>query len=293
MNEENAYSRRQRARELRSQLNDQEIVEFTLPRVVDIVPPVDLFLAESSCTSDIFQKLVSFRKQICLRFPQLKTFFYSSLSPSYQNPKETFIDMVLQIKSNCCQWLLEIEDGSLVKESLMPMVFKREHSAFKEFSCGIVGSFGISQRETKDVLRNKWGKTIKKVIGINPILRKGAIFRNLHDTRKELLEKFGLTFNEFGEVVAGYIDIKKYITLFLSQPEVQSAVITPNNNIIIMYYTDGFPWMKWSHHFTGETSVRVRIIEPYNLLSTVLTAALWLGNDDYYTTRQCAGAVYE
>ena len=42
-----------------------------------------------------------------------------------------------------------------------------------------------------------------------------------------------------------------------------------------------------------KTSVRVKIIEPYNLLSTVLTAALWLGNDDYDTIRQCAGAVYE
>ena len=91
----------------------------------------------------------------------------------------------------------------------------------------------------------------------------------------------------------GYIDIKKYITVFLSQPGVQSAVTTPNNNIIIMDYTDGFPWLKWSRHFTGETSVRVKIIEPYNLLSTVLTAALWLGNDDYDTIRQCAGTVYE
>ena len=168
----------------------------------------------------------------------------------------------------------------------MPMVFEREHSAFKEFSSGIVASFGISQRETQDVLRNKWRKTIEQVIGINPILSKGEILRNLHDTRKELLEKIELTFNKFGEVVVGYIDIKKHITLFLSQPGVQSAVTTPNNIIII-------PWLKWSRHFTGETSVRVRIIEPYNLLSTVLTAALWLGNDDYYTTRQCAGAVYE
>ena len=90
----------------------------------------------------------------------------------------------------------------------------------------------------------------------------------------------------------GYIDIKKDITLFLSQPGVQSAVTTPNNNIIIMDYTDGFPWLKWSRHFTGETNVRVKIIEPHNLLSAVLTAALWLGNDDYYTIRQCTGAVY-
>ena len=143
----------------------------------------------------------------------------------------------------------------------MPMVFEREHSAFKEFSSGIVASFGFSQRETQDVLRNKWGKTIEQVIGINPILSEGEILRNLHDTRKELLEKIELTFNKFGEVVVGYIDIKKYITLFLSQPGVQSAVTTPNNNIIIMDYTDEFPWLKWLRHFTEETSVRVRIIE--------------------------------
>ena len=91
----------------------------------------------------------------------------------------------------------------------------------------------------------------------------------------------------------GYIDIKKDITLFLSQPGVQSTVPKSNNNIIIMDYTDGFPWLKWSRHFTGETSVRVKITEPYNLLSTVLTVALWLGNDDYDTITKCAGAVYE
>jgi len=52
-----------------------------------------------------------------------------------------------------------------------------------------------------------------------------------------------------------------------------------------MDYTDGFPWLKWSRHLTGETSVRVKLAEPHNLLSTVLTGALWLGNDDYETTR--------
>lgn len=91
----------------------------------------------------------------------------------------------------------------------------------------------------------------------------------------------------------GYVDIQKYMTLFLSQLGVQSTVTTPNNHIIITDYTDGFPWLKWLCHFTGETSVRVKIIERYSLLSTVLTVALWLGNDDYNTVKACAGAVYE
>ena len=142
-------------------------------------------------------------------------------------------------------------------------------------------------------MRNKWGKTTEKVIGVNPILSKDDIFDKLKDTRQELLEKTGLTFNEFAEVVVGYVDIEKYITLFISYSGVQSAITARNSSIIIMDYTDGFPWLKWSRRFTGETSVRVKIIEPYNLLSTVLTVALWLGNDDYDTVKKCAGAVYE
>ena len=58
-------------------------------------------------------------------------------------------------------------------------------------------------------------------------------------------------------------------------------------------YTDGFPWLKWSCHFTGETSVRVKLIESYIFLSVILTVALWLGNDDYETTKKCGHAVYK
>ena len=140
---------------------------------------------------------------------------------------------------------------------------------------------------SQDILRNKWGRTI------DCILSKDETFDKLNDTRQELLEKIGLTFNELGEVVVGYVDIEKYLTLFISQSGVQSAITAPNSSIIIMDYIDSFPWLKWSHHFTGEISVRVKIIEPYNLLSTVLTVSLWLGNDDYDTVKECAGAVHE
>ena len=60
-----------------------------------------------------------------------------------------------------------------------------------------------------------------------------------------------------------------------------------------MDYTDGFPWLKWSRHFTGETSVRVKLIESYIFLTTILTVALWSGNDDYETTKKCGHAVYK
>jgi len=122
---------------------------------VDIVPPEDVFLEGSSCFGDVFKKLVTFREQICVRFPELETFFYPSpSSTSYQDPKQEFIDMVLQNKSNCCEWLLQIDDGSLVKDSLMPLVFRKEQSAFEEFSCGIVGAFGNSGHFEKQVGKN-------------------------------------------------------------------------------------------------------------------------------------------
>ena len=158
-----------------------------------------------------------------------------------QNPKQKFIDFVLDNKSNCCEWLLEQDNGSLFRGFLRPLVFKTYYPAFKDFSCGVVGEFGINQKDTQDVLRNKWGEKLEKVLGINPILSKDDIFGKLSDTHQESLEKVGLKFNEFGEVVVGCVDVEKYITLFLRQAGLQSAITAPNDTIIIMDYTDSFP----------------------------------------------------
>ena len=94
----------------------------------------------------------------------------------------------------------------------MPCVFRKQHSAFMEFSCGIVGSLVTGQKETQDALRNKWGKKLEGATGINPILSKEEIFGHLNDTRQELLKQIGLEFNEFAEVVVGHVDIEKYVS---------------------------------------------------------------------------------
>ena len=39
--------------------------------------------------------------------------------------------------------------------------------------------------------------------------------------------------------------------------------------------------------------IRIKIIEPYNLMSTVLTVALWLGNNDYGTVKICTEWVFK
>ena len=72
---------------------------------------------------------------------------------------------------------------------------------------------------------------MEEAIGINPILSKAEIFGHLNDTRQELLKQIGLEFSEFGEVVVGHVDIEKYISLFLTQPGIQSVIILVEPNI--------------------------------------------------------------
>ena len=292
----NPYSRKKRVRELINLLNEEELLEFALPRIVNIVSPVNFLLEGTSGGNDVWKKVGNLRDELCTRFPELSAMF--TLGPSVETATDerhkSSVTQALKDKpQQVCDLVLQAEGGTIFRDCLMPKVFKQEHETFKEFSCGIVGSFGIAQKEAQDVLRNKWGKKLEKVIGINPILSKNKNFSDLNDTRSELLKLIGLKFNKFGEVVVAHVDIEKYITLFLSQTGTQNAITTPNNCLILMDYTDGFPWLKWSRHFTGETSVRIKLIEPYNLLSTVLTVALWLGGDDYETVRECTASVYK
>lgn len=60
-----------------------------------------------------------------------------------------------------------------------------------------------------------------------------------------------------------------------------------------MDYIDGFFWLKWFCYFIGEISVRVKLIEFYNLLSIVLIVVFWLGNDDYEIIKKCGYVVYK
>ena len=52
-------------------------------------------------------------------------------------------------------------NGTVFKDFIMPKFFTEEYSVFEEFSCGIVGAFGIGKKEAQDILRNKWGKNWK------------------------------------------------------------------------------------------------------------------------------------
>ena len=38
-------------------------------------------------------------------------------------------------------------NGTIFKDFIMPKFFRKEYSVFEEFSCGIVGAFGIGQKK--------------------------------------------------------------------------------------------------------------------------------------------------
>ena len=39
--------------------------------------------------------------------------------------------------------------------------------------------------------------------------------------------------------------------------------------------------MQWSKYFNGETAIPIKLVEPYNLLSSFARVCSWLGPDDY------------
>ena len=62
------------------------------------------------------------------------------------NQRQLFTEIIQKIKPHCCDWLRKIDNGSFFKDLVMPCVFRKQRSAFMEFSCGIVGSLAIGQK---------------------------------------------------------------------------------------------------------------------------------------------------
>ena len=88
--------------------------------------------------------------------------------------------------------------------------------------------------------------------------------------------------------MAAYINVEKAITWLLTKDSISTALKMPNDKLIVYFYTDGFPWMLWSRYFSGETSIRIKLVEPNNFLSTTLTVCQWLGSDNYWNTSHLA-----
>ena len=167
--EKNPYSRNVRVKELCKLLTDEELQLYALPRITKIVTPVDYLLQETTGTlNDVHQKLVKLKNDLYSRYPEFNSLFCQG-SPPETSPREKLAEIVQSNLPHSCDWIIELGNGTLFKDVIMPKVFQREYHAFEEFSCGMVGAFGIGQKDVQDTLRNKWGKKLETVIGINPI----------------------------------------------------------------------------------------------------------------------------
>ena len=133
---------------------------------------------------------------------------------------------------------------------------------------------------------------LEKALGANIISPKEEIVTSLKEKKENLSKTVGLTFEKHSDLVVGYVNPKQYTEYFLSLPGTQLALQTPKVTLVIFAYTDLAPFLKWSRNFTGLTSLRVKPVEPYNLQSSVLSVAYYLGDDSYENTRKCFHAVY-
>ena len=155
--ETNPYTRKLRVKELFQLLTDEELKQFALPRIANIVTPVDFLLQGTSDINRVPQRLVEMKNELCSHYPELNSQFCHG--PPLD--KRELAEIVQNNLPHSCDWIIEMGNGTIFKDFIMPKFFRREYSVFEEFSCGIVGAFGIGQKEAQDILRNKWGKKIR------------------------------------------------------------------------------------------------------------------------------------
>ena len=61
----------------------------------------------------------------------------------------------------------------------------------------------------------------------------------------------------------------------------QDVIKTPNDSILVYFYVDVFSWLSWSRFFTGETTIRMKVLESTNASSAVVTTGAWLEPDTH------------
>ena len=171
-------------------------------------------------------------------------------------------------------------------------MYEHQKGAFLVFACGLVTDFGISQKGIQEILRNTPGTRLSEIISVNIIPPKDEIVSTLKSRKDLVAKKVGLKFSEIGPVIVGYTNVKQHIEFLLSQPGLDGVVDLPNKTLLIFTYADLAPFLKWSRHFSGITNLRLKIVEPLNRLSLIVTLAVYLGPDDYDTLRSCFTPVY-
>lgn len=200
------------------------------------------------------------------------------------NVPQKDLDIIQTLSSQeLTNFITDSPEGQLYfKQVLMPAVYNKNKNSFQRFSTELVNNYEIGQQSYAHTLRYHIGNSIEKVLGVNIFVPRDEMVNEQKKSKENLKESLDLKFFEKDGKVAGYINVSKALTWFLSHKGTNNAIPMPNDKLLVYAYTDAFPWMLWSKFFSGETSIRIKIVEPNNLMSTIITICQWLGPDDYF-----------
>ena len=261
-----------------SKLRDE--LEVLVATVAECYPDSLLYSLNQQSVSTLFSKPQN--GNVSHNYPSEK----KHLTPAKCKEWVNFIDDLnmprnQQERAELVDFVISHQDGEFFKSTIMPVVFKKNFNRFVQFAAGLVSNFDIGHNKYQNIVRNQLGKELEHVFGVNIMVPKDDMCEKLKVQKEALQERLSLNFTEYNGVVAAYTNVKNTVEWLLSKETLQQTIMVPKEKLIIYHYIDAFPWMQWSKFFTGETSIRLKLVEPHNLLSSIVTVCSWLAPDDY------------
>lgn len=265
-----------------------------MPKVAQFVSPYDFIINQA--TNTLYRKPVLSTIQFDSLYKDLQSQIrqhHPHISAASDSPTKNLTAFLDDRGSHLVAINPPQEEQSL--EMRMKALFNEQYHDFVSFAVATVSNFDISQSAYQNVLRNNIGRKLEDVIGINVFVPKNDMIERLNAIKSSLKNVYDLKYVTYNDTMhmAAFINIKNAIEHLLSKQNMQEAVKTPNDALLVYYYCDAFPWMGWSKFFSGETSIRIKIVEPYNMLSTAFTVCSFLGPDNYEMISNLCQEIFE
>ena len=287
------YHRRARVREFLRALTPTEITEIVMPVVCGHVSSYQYLLTKSK-TKYTMEDTSRLRRavqkeydaltaEMSLSFKDIAVNTKSSTATSSAQGLSHLIDdlhadsqedllskLITCHQTVAADTILKTNNANICREVFMPKFQDFYQEELVKMNVGLLVSLSIGQRQYQDIVRNHWGKKLSEATGLNPFLPLKTVLKELNNTKEILRQEVGLNFVRCERFVAAYTDICKHIQFLLKQPGVQHALHFPKDVLLIYDYMDEYAFMGWSQLYTGETSIQLKIVEPYNLQSLIL-----------------------
>ena len=285
-----------RLKELINTLSSEDIHEFVLPHMSKRIKLYELLLAQCGSLS-VKDKLSELFQQLDKNHePELKYILnchgytkakHITDTPSHEGNSNFPSNLAVityrpivpsrnlsgqQFRAPFDSQLLRVLNNNLCQS-------ENVQKKFCKLSAELVTSLDISRKAYQLLVRNSIGQQIQNVLHVNPFVPKWLMEKELKQKSEHFKANFKLYFSEWNDTVGGHIDLEKAIQWILGKESLKDVIKVDNGVIIVFFYVDLFPWMSWSRYFQGETSIRIKILEPTNTYDSIATVTSWLGPD--------------